>query len=113
MHSYQLYIKLDKTIKLQIGKLGKFTFPKGDYIYTGSAKKNINTRIKRHLSKYKKNHWHIDYLLENKHVKILKFLKSTCSECILNQSTIGEIFIKGFGSSDCRQNCKSHLKFRN
>ena len=54
MHTYQLYIKLDKTIKLQIGKLGKFTFPKGDYIYTGSAKKNINTRIKRHFSKNKK-----------------------------------------------------------
>ena len=112
MHTYQLYIKLDKTIKLQIGKLGKFTFPKGDYIYTGSAKKNINTRIKRHFSKNKKNYWHIDYLLENKHVKILKFLKSTFSECILNQSNIGEILIKGFGSSDCKQNCKSHLKFR-
>ena len=39
MHTYQLYIKLDKTIKLQIGKLGKFTIPRGDYIYTGSAKK--------------------------------------------------------------------------
>ena len=112
MHTYQLYIKLDKTIKLQIGKLGKFTFPKGDYIYTGSAKKNINTRIKRHFSKNKKNHWHIDYLFENKHVKISKFLKSTSSECILNQSTIGETLIKGFGSSDCKQNCKSHLKFR-
>ena len=112
MHTYQLYIKIDKTIKLQIGKLGKFTFPRGDYIYTGSAKKNINARIKRHFSKYKKNHWHIDYLLENKNVKISKFLKSTLSECNLNQSTIGEILIKGFGNSDCKQNCKSHLKFR-
>ena len=33
MYTYQLCIKLDKTNKLQIGKLGKFTFPKGDYIY--------------------------------------------------------------------------------
>ena len=39
MHTYQLYIKVDKTIKLQIGKLVKFTIPRGDYIYTGSAKK--------------------------------------------------------------------------
>ena len=112
MHSYQLYIKLTKTIKLKIGKLGEFIFPKGNYIYTGSAKKNIDARIKRHLSKDKKNHWHIDYLLENKHIKISKFYKSNLSECNLNQSTNGKVIVKGFGSSDCKENCKSHLKFK-
>ena len=43
--------------------LSEFLLKKGIYIYTGSAKKNIDSRIKRHLSNSKKLHWHIDYLL--------------------------------------------------
>ena len=46
MQSYQLKIKLNKKIKLQIGKLGEFLLKKGIYIYTGSAKKPLIQELK-------------------------------------------------------------------
>ena len=113
MQSYQLHIHLNENIEIEIGKLGKFTFPMGNYIYTGSAKKNIDERIKRHQSSSsdKKLHWHIDYLLNDKNAKITEVQKFDKEECALNQKTCGEIIIAGFGSSDCKNKCKSHLKY--
>ena len=46
MQSYQLKIKLNKKIKLQIGKLGEFLLKKGIYIYTGSVKKTLIQELK-------------------------------------------------------------------
>ena len=113
MQNYQLYIYLNKNIAIQIGKLGKFTFPMGNYIYTGSAKKNIDERIRRHglNSRDKKLHWHIDYLLNDENTKITEVQKFSEEECILNQKASGEIIMAGFGSSDCGSGCKSHLKY--
>ena len=111
MQSYQLFIKVAKDIDLKVGKLGRFIFPIGSYVYTGSAKKNINKRIERHLSKKKKLHWHVDYLLNNDAVKIIDIKKSQMTECSLNKKTKGTIIIEGFGSSDCNLCCRSHLKY--
>ena len=111
MQSYQLLIKVTKDIDLKVGKLGRFIFPVGSYVYTGSAKTNIDKRIERHLSKEKKLHWHIDYLLNNDAVKIIDIKKSEMIECSLNKKTYGTIIIKGFGSSDCNLCCGSHLKY--
>jgi len=111
MQSYQLIISLSQNINIQIGKLGLFSFQKGTYVYAGSAKRNMDARIKRHLSKDKNLHWHIDYLLANKQTKIIKVIKSELSECDLNGHVKGKIIAKDFGSSDCKENCKSHLKF--
>lgn len=110
--SYQIIFKLNKDIELQIGKLGGFTFPTGVYVYTGSARKNIDQRIWRHLKKNKKKHWHIDYLLTLNECTIQKIVKSDLDECTLNQSTHGEIIATGFGASDCDAGCISHLKLR-
>ena len=112
MQSYQLFINVTKEINLKVGKLGKFIFPVGYYVYTGSAKKNIDKRIKRHLFKKKNLHWHIDYLLNNDAVQIIDTKKSQMTECNLNKKTKGTIIIDGFGSSDCNLSCKSHLKFK-
>ena len=111
MKSYQLFINVPKEIDLKIGKLGIYLFPVGSYVYTGSAKKNINKRIERHLSKKKKLHWHIDYLLNNDAAQIIDIKKSEMIECNLNKKTNGTIIIKGFGSSDCNLCCGSHLKY--
>ena len=46
MQSYQLKTKLNKKIKLQIGKLGQFLLKKEIYIYTGSAKKTLIQELK-------------------------------------------------------------------
>jgi len=113
MQSYQLHIHLNKNIEIEIGKLGKFTFPMGNYVYTGSAKKNIDERIKRHKSNSsdKKLYWHVDYLLNDKNAKIIEVHKFEKEECTLNQETCGETIVTGFGSSDCKNKCKSHLKY--
>ena len=69
--TYQLIIHVKRSIMVQVGKLGRFHFPAGYYVYTGSAKKGMKNRLARHQSESKKMHWHIDYLLANKNVKIV------------------------------------------
>ena len=83
-----------------------FTFPKGIYVYTGSAKRNIDKRITRHLSRDKNLHWYIDYLLANEQTKIIKAMKSELEECDLNADIKGKKIVKGFGSSDCKKIAK-------
>ena len=61
--TYQLLITVSAPVRVTVGRLGTFDFPAGDYCYTGSAVRNIEARIRRHLSPLKKMHWHIDYLL--------------------------------------------------
>ncbi len=39
---------------IQIGKLGHFAFEKGYYVYVGSAKRNIRSRVNRHIAVEKK-----------------------------------------------------------
>ena len=109
--TYQLLIVVKKESSIQVGRLGKFTFPAGFYIYTGSAKKNMEARIKRHFRKRKKKRWHIDYLTTNRAVKIMAVRYSALDECEENQQTGGKIIAAGFGASDCRNGCGSHLKF--
>ncbi len=111
MQSYQLFITLSKALGIQIGRLGLFAFPKGKYVYSGSAKKNMEKRIARHLKKKKSLHWHIDYLLANDGAKVVKVVKSKLVECDLNVAARGKAVVRGFGSSDCKEGCKSHLKF--
>ena len=43
----------------------------------------------------------------------MKIFKSKLNECELNQGTKGKIIIEGFGSSDCKNQCESHLKYLN
>ena len=108
--TYQLYIGLSTTVDIRIGQLGTFTFPEGQYVYTGSAKNNIDARVQRHLSRDKKLHWHIDYLLNSAHASILSVKRTTLSECTANLAVRGEIVVNRFGASDCRAGCGSHLK---
>jgi Uri superfamily endonuclease len=109
--SYQLIIEISEELNIKIGRLGTFTFPAGQYIYTGSAKKNIEQRIARHLKKEKKVRWHIDYLTVHPSVQIIEVRRSDKNECSLNKKTKGTIAVPGFGASDCRKACGSHLKF--
>jgi Uri superfamily endonuclease len=110
--TYQLHIHVEKSIRVRIGKLGIFDFPKGTYIYTGSAKRNIEARIRRHLSKTKKLRWHIDYLLNSPHVMIDHIKRFREPECKINQITQGLIIVSRFGASDCQSQCASHLKYQ-
>jgi Uri superfamily endonuclease len=119
---YILIIYKSKDSKLEIGKLGRFTFLKGTYFYVGSAlgkSISIENRLKRHFSNNKKIHWHIDYLLNDSDTKILKAyygktdIKLECDllQALHNSSDKLSILINHFGSSDCKNNCGSHLLY--
>lgn len=108
--TYQLLIELAAPVRVQIGRLGSFDFPAGIYSYTGSALRNFDARVARHLSGAKKMHWHIDYLLAAPGVHVREVRRYAEGECAVNQRSAGEIVVAGFGSSDCRLRCGSHLK---
>lgn len=108
--TYQLLIEVAGTVCVRVGRLGEFVFPAGLYCYTGSALRNFEARIGRHLSPTKKLHWHIDYLLSAPGVRVREVFRLDDSECIVNRRTDGEMPVAGFGASDCRAGCGSHLK---
>ena len=108
--TYQLFIAVHKSLDVSVGRLGRFHFPKGEYIYTGSAKRGFEARIRRHLAKEKKMRWHIDYLLSHPEVEITKVRRSKMGECELNQRSSGKVIVPRFGASDCQAGCGSHLK---
>ena len=119
---YTLLIFVPEEICLNVGSLGMQRFPKGYYAYTGSAlgrgASSLNIRVQRHSRKAKTKFWHIDYLLAHEDVLITSVLTAQTDEnmeCETNSrikhGLDAEILIEGFGSSDCRQNCRSHLLF--
>jgi Uri superfamily endonuclease len=114
--AYAILLHLTKSQKIQISKLGDFEFPEGFYVYSGSAKKNLGKRIGRHLRKdNKKLKWHIDFFIKNSYVKQIgywAFIEK--EECPVNRffkTRGGSVVVKNFGSSDCRENCESHLLY--
>ena len=117
--SYILVLFLSEKVGIEIGALGALSFPKGYYLYVGSAMGNVGSttlenRVKRHLtdSANKKIHWHIDYLLNDEHFLISKLYivpSLMRLECVIARDIkeVSDSFIKDFGSTDC--SCKSHL----
>jgi len=119
---YTLIIFLSREIRLNVGKLGPQKFPKGYYTYTGSAlgkgASNLKRRVSRHLRKDKQNFWHVDFLLANENATVTAVVAAQTNkklECNLNSYIKREggakILAKGFGASDCRENCKSHFLY--
>ena len=110
--TYQLHLRVSKPVTVQVGRLGRFRFPAGDYVYTGTARRQLAARVRRHLAASKTLRWHIDYLLAARPVKIVGIHLADTGECELNQSVNGDILVPGFGASDCRSGCGSHLKYQ-
>lgn len=108
--SYQLLIRVKETLHLQVGALGSHTFAEGWYLYTGSARRNLAARVQRHLRRHKKLRWHIDYLLAHPRVEVVDVFTSARPECDWNQASPGEVAMPGFGASDCREGCGTHLR---
>ncbi|MEM2130669.1 MAG: GIY-YIG nuclease family protein [Candidatus Bathyarchaeia archaeon] len=115
-----IYMKANKQIS--VGKLGVKNFEKGYYVYTGSAlgkgALSLGGRIRRHIRKQKTKKWHVDYLLSDENASVKAVVAGTAEqkmECKINKC-LKEVFyakisIMGFGSSDCTENCCSHLLF--
>jgi sugar fermentation stimulation protein A len=109
---YQLVIRLGRRRAIDVGHLGRFVFPSGYYVYTGSAKRGLESRIARHLRMEKGLRWHIDYLLSQARiVEVKRYYSGRPSECELSLRVGAlpgsKIVAPGFGSSDCR--CSTHL----
>ncbi|MBX3055225.1 MAG: DUF123 domain-containing protein [Anaerolineae bacterium] len=62
--SYALLLRLDQSAWLQIGRLGRWPFAAGYYLYLGSGlgPGGLAARLRRHLSPVERPFWHIDYL---------------------------------------------------
>jgi Uri superfamily endonuclease len=109
--SYQLAIELERPLVLKVGRLGEFLFPAGRYVYTGSARRQMEARIARHLRRDKPLRWHIDWLLASGDAQVVSVRRSGIGECLLNQRVGGIVPAPGFGASDCRNGCGSHLRY--
>lgn len=109
--TYQLLFRVDRPRHVRVGRLGTFVFPAGRYVYTGSAKRALEARVERHLSGARRLHWHIDYLLASRGVAIESVRRSRKPECAANRAVGGTAPAPGFGASDCRFGCGSHLRF--
>jgi Uri superfamily endonuclease len=96
---------------ITVGKLGSFSFQKGIYVYVGSAKRNLQSRIERHKKTEKKLRWHFDYLRPFVEIVEINTYSGEEGECELFHRLMkeanGSIPVRGFGSSDCK--CSSHL----
>lgn len=109
---YQVMFRLAESLERRVGALGIVEFPAGFWVYTGSAKRALRKRVARHISRVKKRHWHIDYVLPPGEVVAVRALAAGIStECAQHQRLGGRFAEgpRGFGSSDC--SCRSHLVY--
>lgn len=107
--AYVLFLRFDNDTEIMVGALGNVSVKTGEYCYIGSARNGLDQRIRRHLSREKKIHWHIDHLTVVAD-GIEAFETTELKECeirrIAEDSGMVPV-IKGFGCSDCR--CDTHL----
>jgi Uri superfamily endonuclease len=118
---YTLILFVSKETTVTIGRLGRQRLPRGYYSYVGSALgkgASLKHRISRHLRKEKRRFWHIDYLLADQNVSMEAVVATETNEkmeCSLNgylkKVSGAEVPVNGFGASDCRKNCGSHLLY--
>ncbi|OPX32304.1 MAG: hypothetical protein B1H40_02750 [Candidatus Latescibacteria bacterium 4484_181] len=110
LYNLILFLKKPKTIR--IGDLGEFFFPRGFYVYTGSAMRGLTRRVARHQRRHKPKRWHIDYLRAHcSLVEVKTYPTRRRLECQLNSHILrlkgAQVLVPKFGSSDCH--CKAHL----
>jgi len=134
--TYALIIFLPRAKTIRVGALGMFKFPRGYYIYVGSALSGLSARIARYLAnarrldsrsgilrnlrgerlrqrrRDKKRFWHIDYLLEHARVVDVWTRASAARlECRWARAALAlpnaQVIAPRFGASDC--DCAAHL----
>ena len=111
--AYLLLISLPRPVRLSFQSIKPRVLLSGEYIYAGSAwgPGGIRARVKRHMKRGKRRHWHVDDLTEAANA-ILPFAVPGGYECDLVRSLLAQdqfsVSVRGFGSSDCNR-CDSHL----
>jgi sugar fermentation stimulation protein A len=108
--SYIIMLHIAEDLNLTAGSLGALCFPKGYYLYVGSAKGALTKRLTQHLRQHKTLNGHIDYLREQADRCIALPIRSSESlEHRLAEALrgIADWSVPYLGSSDCE--CVSHL----
>lgn len=110
--TYALLLYLARQSELEVGRLGRFSFPQGYYLYVGSAMGGLKARLGRHVAGPKNIHWHIDYLAVQAELLEIWWQggneRLECAWASLVQAIPNaNLPVAGFGSSDCQ--CVSHL----
>ena len=108
-----------KDANIRVGKLANRHFLCGSYAYFGSAlgPGGLQSRLKHHLNiNNSKPHWHIDYLKPFTQPSTILFLISPdhleCQWRRIVQDIPGiRTQVSGFGSSDCQEDCPTHLLY--
>lgn len=114
--TYVLILKSESIQEVGIGKLGRFTIQPGYYIYVGSAfgPGGLRARLRHHLGRSSKPHWHIDYLKQLLTIIEICFISGATRfehrwAAAFQSRTDAVIPFPRFGSSDC--GCPAHLFF--
>jgi len=115
---YALVLGIPGDLKLAIGKRC-LEIPKCTSVYCGSAMGpgGVEGRVARHLRVFSggrtsRPHWHIDRLLAVAiSITAVSAHSKTSMECALASAleARGMIPVHGFGNTDCRSGCRSHL----
>ena len=111
--TYLLLLRLEDDREIAIGRLRSLLFPRGYYLYIGSARGpgGLRARLARHCRRGKHPRWHIDYLRGHANlIEIWTVESDEPLECLWAQKLARlspARAIPHFGSSDCR--CPSHL----
>lgn len=119
--SYVLYLRPSQRLELGVGRLGRLSFPAGEYLYLGSAggPGGLRARLGRHIRGGGKPHWHIDPLRAAADLGGCFYLTTGTSnahqplECLWSQALAAlpgaTLPAPGFGAGDCRRGCRAHL----
>jgi len=113
---YALLFRITAPLTFDAGRLGSIGLAAGYYAYVGSARGpgGLRGRLARHVRAEKRRRWHIDYLTQC--VAVGQVCWQTTREpleCRWAQRLLrlpgATTPASGFGSSDCRAGCRSHL----
>jgi sugar fermentation stimulation protein A len=108
--TYISVFALSRRRRIQVGKLGRFWFEPGLYLYVGSAQRILSARLERHARRSKPLRWHIDYLsVRAAMIGAMIVPGPRERECELAGELrhMYELAVPGFGASDC--GCGGHL----
>ena len=112
--TYVVAYALRRRLRLTVGRLGRFEFGPGVYLYVGSARGpgGLRARLGHHWRSAARPHWHVDYL---RHAARPIGAALRVSDDPLECRWAGRLAAApglepgpaGFGASDCR--CPTHL----
>ena len=114
--TYALLLQLDKPASIRVGRLCRFKFPRGWYLYVGSARGagGLRARVRHHWQSTTRLHWHIDFLRRvARPVQVRWQVGATRRECewaaAIGAQPEARMVAFKFGASDC--NCPTHLYY--